>query len=238
MIFKKLRGKKNQVESDSRLPLANFATEFDIEKLLPLPPYLLNPAKEELRKILISDFPFSKDSNKVYGFLTDRNNFYQGDCLQEIPFFYIDDNSEVEVIYNNAILLSNTCSVSVENQRTIDSDVNFGVVLSLTDFINYLISMKVHQQKIDNFIVDVKDNKINNILFLPSFKGDGYDFPESIVRFDRITTIPMVMLTNYSKEYYTAGDRLFSFSDYGIYLFLFKLSVFFCRFGEGIGRNK
>ena len=97
MIFRKLWGKRNQAENVSKIPLSEFATEYDIEKLLPLPPYLLNPAKEELRNILISDFPFSYDNTKVYINLKDLDNFYQGDCLQEIPFFFIDENSKVEV---------------------------------------------------------------------------------------------------------------------------------------------
>ena len=139
--------------------------------------------------------------------------------------------------YHNAVLLSSTCSISPENQRTIVPDVNFGVVLSLSEFINYLTSLNVTPQKIDSFIGDVKSNRIHNLLYLPSFNRSGYEFPESIVRFDKITTIPIMNISNYSNRYYDAGDRLFSLSDYGVYLFIFKLSVYFCRFGEGVGRN-
>jgi hypothetical protein len=230
-----LWGKKSQVEKDYRGTKTTLDQFEEIEKFLP--DYLLNPEKENLKKLLRENFPFSTDSSIVYGKVKNLNLIYQGDGVLEIPFFNIEENSNVETLYFDAIVLSNTCSVNPNNVKTIEPDVNFGLVLSLDTFIEYLREKDVNAEKIQNFTADVKKNQVNNVFFLPSFERNGYQFPDSIVRFDKISSIPLSKLTNYDWDYHTKGDRLFSFSDYGFYLFLFKLSVFFCRFGEGTSRN-
>ena len=117
------------------------------------------------------------------------------------------------------------------------------MIYPLDEFVKYLNDRDISSEKITGFIKNLKNNLINNILYLPHFvtQFPNFEIPESIVRFDKITTLKTKQLSNFENIFFrdnNDGDVFFTLSNYGFYLLLFKLSVFFCRFKEGIDRNK
>ena len=79
------------------------------------------------------------------------------------------------------------------------------------------------------------------MFYLPEKKnGQNVLLEESFVRFDINVTLPISIFSGgtYDNSYAPKGDRLISFSNYGFYLFLIKLSVHYCRFREGVFRDK
>ena len=81
-----------------------------------------------------------------------------------------------------------------------------------------------------NHLEDIKAQKVSQILYLP--KGGKMDY-EGIVFFDRAISLPLT--SNFVETKCT--DKLFTLSNFGLYLFLLKLSVHFTRIQERINRS-
>lgn len=205
-----------------------------------LPKYLTPEQQDNLFKTVQNYFPFSTDPNQIYSKLTETDYYYQGDCLIDIPFSSFN-NGEFETAYLQGIIVSNTCDISLDNERFDSPNIQFSSVFSLTEYIAILKQRRINEQRINSFIENLKGNRISNLLYLPEKRnGDEIILEESFVRFDTTVTLPILIFNGdtYNKDYSPKGDRLFSFSNYGFYLFLIKLSVHYCRFREGVFRDK
>lgn len=205
-----------------------------------LPKYLTPELQENLFKTVRENFPFSIDSNLIYSKLPDTNYYYQGDCIIDIPFSKFNEGN-FQTAYLTGIIASNTCDISPDNDRLDIPNIQFASVFSLNEYIETLKEKNINPQRIDSFINNLKENKISNLFYLPE-KKNGKDvlLEESFVRFDINVTLPISIFSGnaYNNSYSPEGDRLVSFSNYGFYLFLIKLSVHYCRFREGVFRNK
>lgn len=208
-----------------------------------LPKYLSSEQQKSLFESLKEDFPNSNDPYKLYRELDDKNYYYQGDGIIDIPFSSINienKNFDLEII--SGAILSNTCDITSENERLYPPNITLGAIYPLKDFVKFLEESNISTDKISSFISNVRKNLISSIFYLPELKNrDDILLPESFIRFDQTTTLPIEFINSderFNKEYLRSeGDRLFSFSNYGFYLFIFKLSVHFCRFREGVFRN-
>ncbi len=205
-----------------------------------LPKYLTPELQENLFKTVQDNFPFSIDPNLIYSRIPEVEYYYQGDCLVDIPFSSFNYGA-FEIAYLNRIVASNTCDISPYNERIDNPNIQFASVFSLSEYIEKLKAKNINQKRIDSFVDDLKGNRISNLFYLPE-KRNGKDIilEESFVRFDLNVTLPISNFTGdaYDNSYAPEGDRLFSFSNYGFYLFLIKLSVHYCRFREGVFRDK
>ena len=202
-----------------------------------LPKYLTPELEEKLFNTVNENFPLSIDPNLIYSVLD--NNYYQGDALVDIPFSNFEKDS-FNMAYLSGILLSNSCDISSENVRLENPNFQFATIFSLDEYILLLEDRKIGEEKIRSFVQTLKSNRISNLFYLPEKKnGELVIIKESFVRFDLNVTLPAVIFESehYSKDYAPDGDRLFSFTNYGFYLFLIKLSIHFCRFREGVFRN-
>ncbi len=202
-----------------------------------LPKYLTPELQENLFNTVKENFPFSNDPNLIYSVLDD--NYYQGDGLIDIPFSNFDKDS-FTMAYLSGILLSNSCDISSENVRLENPNFQFATIFSLDEYLLLLEKRKIGEEQIRSFVQSLKSNRISNLFYLPEKKnGEEVIIKESFVRFDLNVTLPAVIFESehYSKDYAPDGDRLFSFTNYGFYLFLIKLSIHFCRFREGVFRN-
>lgn len=205
-----------------------------------LPKYLTPELQENLFKTVQENFPLSIAPNLIYSRIPEIDYYYQGDCIVDIPFSNFNEGS-FETAYLNGIIASNTCDISPDNERLDLLNVQFASVFSLSEYIETLKSKNISQQRIDSFIVNLKGNRISNLFYLPEKKnGQDIILEESFVRFDLNVTLPISIFTGdtYDNSYAPEGDRLISFSNYGFYLFLIKLSVHYCRFREGVFRDK
>lgn len=204
-----------------------------------LPKYLTLEQQEDLFQVVKESFPKGDDPSIIYFNIPDDSYFYQGDGLIDIPFAsFIKGKYLTNYFYG--IVMSNTCDIAIENERLESSFIQLACIFNLADYIKELEKRNVSKNKIDSFIVDLKNNRISNLFFLPQKKvGNKILLKESFVRFDINTTIPISDLNkNYNKNYINKnGDRIFSFSNYGFYLFLIKISIHYCRFREGVFRS-
>ena len=206
-----------------------------------LPPYLSVESNSQLLGILRDNFPHSYDPNILYKEL-DISTYYQGDAIADIPFTKFDiDTHKFDKYYSRGIILSNTCDIDPNNPRDFIPNVIFGVVTILEEFLEHLENEKFDLKVIEKFENSLKNNSLNSYFYLPELRnGDQVILKESFISFDTVTSLPISFLDNqvYNRQYQRLeGDRIFSFSNYGFYLFLFKLSVHFSRIREGVDRD-
>lgn len=205
-----------------------------------LPKYLTPELQENLFETVQENFPFSTDPNLIYSRIHDVNYYYQGDCVVDIPFACFNKGN-FETAYLKGIIASNTCDISPDNDRLDVPNVQFASIFSLSEYVEILKAKEISRQRIDSFIDNLKGNRISNLFYLPEKKnGEDTVLEESFIRFDLNVTLPISIFNGntYNNSYVPEGDRLISFSNYGFYLFLIKLSVHYCRFREGIFRGE
>lgn len=207
-----------------------------------LPKYLSPEAQENLFKDISENFPYSKNPDKLYIRLDDQDKYYQGDGLIDIPFANLDlKKKKFNTHYYQAVILSNSCDINPEHARLDIPYILFAVIIPLNEYLEELKLKNIDKNRIDSFLNNLRDNKISNLFYLPELKYNNEEIilQESFIRFDFNGShlSSFILSDNYDKRYKPEGDRIFTFSNYGFYLFIFKLSIHFTRFREGAFRN-
>lgn len=200
-----------------------------IEKYLPQ--YLSTDARENLFSEL-DNFPKNIDGRIYTNYLRDNEIVYQGDGFSGMLSINLPD----ETIGNApAMVLSNTCDVDTSNERLLESRIVYATIFRLDKYENLLIEKFVKTKRkpevaITNHIELIKKQYISHIFYLPA---SGKLEHNSIVVFDRTNNI-----SNSSLERdQIPKKRLFTLSDYGFYLLLYKLSIHFTRIRENLSRS-
>jgi len=182
-----------------------------------IPYYLTQEAKLGLIKAL-SGFP----ENINYFTSLYPSELLQGDGVDGLQVINFDDGTRKSV---KGILLSNSCDMDCANQRELPIKITFAPLINLDKYIGVLSGSGLDPDKIQNKISSIKEQKVTNIFFLPKNNSLNADH---IALLSDLYTIPLSSLNK--------GVKLFTLSQVGFYLFLFKLSVHFCRFHENINR--
>lgn len=199
-------------------------TDEDIKKYLPqyLSDTELNHLKEEL-----ANFPTDGTKDTVYTrALAGADFLLQGDGIGKVNYLSFP-NSEIRQV--NAILLSNTCDMSIENKRMNPCRIMYAPIINFEKYAERL-RKDFSEQRVNNHLKDIKAQLISQILYLP--KG-GKMANDGIVFFDRAISVPLT--ENHVQE--MCNNKLFTLSNFGLYLFLFKMSVHFTRIQERIDRT-
>ena len=138
---------------------------------------------------------------------THQNSFdcLQGDVFSEIPFIFLDSTGEVYFKKYKAMLLSNTCDA------TRDDNLLFAAVRPFSELTNN-----------QSIIASIKKNIKYSSLYLP----DNLLIDE-FVDFEMITTIPRVVFYKFHEN--NDVERLITLSSVGYYMFICKLTIFFLR---------
>lgn len=207
----------------------------NFEKILPS--YLVDADKTRLKHAL-RQFTFEERGNEI-----NYSNFYRGydhayfmqsDLIKEIRVSKWDDErAEFQKGYTDAIIISNTCDISFENKR----DVNTKQCLfaPLVDFNEYLADLEkagYSKDKITSFSQNVKAQLRTNIFYLPMHFKEGKEY---IVLLDNIFWFPTAELNSYIDN--IDENRITSFTHFGFYLFILKLSYHLCRLPEQCDRE-
>ncbi len=191
-----------------------------------LPKYLSEANYKTLLKELKS-FPDNIDQ-RMYTTSLEKDVLYQGDGFDSLP--YMDmmniDKGKKE---HYSIILSNTCDIDQDNKRLYPSSIMYAPIIDLEKYIGILREQGVNEGIIVNHLRDIRKQSITSILYLPNNER----ITESIVFLDRIMNIG----NDYIKRDTLLHNRLFSLSDYGFYLLLFKISVHFSRIQEKVNRG-
>lgn len=192
-----------------------------------LPKYL-SPSSEQNLFEQLKNFPQNIDSRIYSENVRLVNNLYQGDGIEGLLVTNLPDP---DIRSANAMVLSNTCDINPENKRLFSGHFCYSPILKMAKYKEQLLSSNSNSiDRIEQFIESVRNQKVSQILFLPC---GGELKEDSFIFFDRISSCSL----NYLENAQVTGKKLFSLSDYGLYLFLFKLSIHFTRINEGKGRD-
>jgi len=200
----------------------------DLEEIkLYLPKYLSTVSEQNLFDNL-KDFPENIDTRMYSTLLLDDQIIYQGDGLEGLLIINLPDS---RIGKEKAMVLSNTCDIDINNVRFFSSSICYAPIFNLQKYINKLKARKAASaENISQFVQSLKKQRISQIFYLP---GGGKLDSDSFIFFDKINSCDNSVIER--KELST--KRLFSLSNYGLYLFLFKLSIHFSRIREGIDRG-
>ena len=102
-------------------------------------------------------------------------------------------------------------------------------IIKLNSYIVKLKASGISERKIKNKVITIKEQKISTLFYLPEGAGLHEDY---IARLDDVYTVPMSSFGGQPNK-----EKIFTLNQIGFYLFLFKLSVHFCRFHENIARE-
>jgi len=191
-----------------------------------LPKYLSKESTENLFEDLKS---FPENINKrFYGnILLEEKIVFQGDGIRDLLVINLPD---IRVEPSPAMVISNTCDISPENERKIEPKILYCPIIRISKLETSLRKNNLQEEKITQYIKEIREQKISSIFFLPK----GGHLPEDcIVLFDGINNCKISSLKNDE----IPKRRLFSLSNYGFYVLLFKLSIHFTRIREAVERG-
>ena len=192
-----------------------------------LPKYL-SPSSEQNLFDQLKQFPANIGSRLYSENIRQENALFQGDGAEGL---LVTNLPNQDVRPENAMLLSNTCDMNSENKRLFAGHVCYSPIFKLRKYKDRLLSSHaVLNQRIEQFMVDLRSQRISQILYLPC---GGELKEDSFIFFDRINSCSL----DYLMDEQIAGRKLFSLSNYGLYLFLFKLSIHLTRINEGRDRD-
>lgn len=169
----------------------------------------ISPYKIEALKNAMDQFNFEGKTFCVCQ-STPLEYLAQGDVFGELPFTYFDDDGEEKLIYRKSILLSNTCDASRRD---------FLIFAAIQEFET---NDNGAEQFSENTIKDIKLNRMSQFLYLPctELQSEMVDFG-LINTFSRNAIIKMINTNTLKKK--------ISLNEYGFYMLLSKLTIYFCR---------
>lgn len=186
-----------------------------------IPYYLSQEAKEGLVKAL-KDFPEGMN----YYTTTYPNELLQGDGWNSLDVINIKTTEKKSI---KGIILSNSCDISSQNARDIPARIVFAPIFPLYQYQNILENNGIDQAKISSKISSIKKQQVTSLFYLP--KG-GYLESDYIASLDDLHSLPA---QNFCEK--INKKKQFTLSQAGFYIFLFKLSIHFCRFHENVLRD-
>jgi hypothetical protein len=185
-----------------------------------IPYYLTSEQKAGLLKAL-NDFPH----NINYYFSGYENDVLQGDGWKELKIVSFKTGQKESI---RGIVLSNSCDVSSENKRDIPMNITFAPIIPLSEYRKLLELSGIDPETVKQKISTIIQQKVTNIFYLPA--GSNLE-QEYLALFGDIHSMPTKAFDEDKNKM-----KLFTLSQIGFYLFIFKLSIHFCRFHENIAR--
>lgn len=192
-----------------------------------LPKYLTPESEKALFQELQS-FPDNIDSRLFTSYLKEEPFLFQGDGIEGLLFVNLPD-SDIRKL--RAVVLSNTCDINPKNKRLSRPNIVYSPILKLEKYVKNLLDKGlIEKEALRDHIDSIKKQRVTSIFYLP--KGGPLE-SESMVFFDKVVSCD----SNYLSEADIKSNRLFTLSNYGLYLFVLKLSIHFSRINEGLDRN-
>lgn len=200
-----------------------------------LPAYLLRTDKQRIKDGLKQFFPEHRTGEIQYSdffFVSENDYFMQGDLIESLPIVDWDfDNSTFNTAFGQTMLVSNSCDVSAGNERLSTKNALFAQVIPLQEYVNDLEESGTSKAQIDSLLSDLRNQKLTNVFYLPPNPLNDLEY---LVFLDKICWFPssefVKKMPNIQKE------RFISLTNWAYYLFIFKLSVHFCRVPEEVER--
>ena len=200
----------------------------DADSLRQQIPYYLTA---ENRRVLVDELNAISSGQKVNYILSNAHNEFvdtmlQGDGWRGFEVFSFVSGKRHSV---RGIVLSNSCDVNPENRRDLATRVTFAPLVKLSAYRSMLKRSGIDPAKIRDKIAAIKAQRTNSIFFLPAGGSLKADY---LIRFDEVQSMPLE-----AHEKCGNREKLFTLSDTGFYMLIFKLSIHFCRLQEDVKRN-
>ena len=186
-----------------------------------LPKYLTPGEQAELFSQL-RDFEHRSYYTNLYASET-----LQGDGWPGIEIINFSDGARDKV---KGILLSNSCDIDFSNSRDLPPRVVFAPLVRLDLYIDLLKRSGLADEQIGGKVDAIRRQRVTSLFYLP--RGGALD-SDHIAVLDDLHNIPLSRFLTDSKS----SSKLFTLGQMGLYLFLLKLSIHFCRFQEAIARQ-
>lgn len=148
----------------------------------------------------------------------------QGDGWSKFQVFSFKSSN---VAPARGIVLSNSCDVSSENDRVLPPNVTFAPIVRLSGIRRRFEEAGLDRERVGSRITDIKAQRVTNMFYLPA---DGLLDEDYVAILDDLHSMPV-------ETHQQAAEKLFTLSMVGFYLFVFKLSVHFCRLQENVNRT-
>lgn len=192
-----------------------------------LPKYLSDLAEKSLLESLKS-FPSNMDQRFYTDYLKNEPAIFQGDGLKNLLVVELPSTDIKKV---KGIVLSNTCDIDPTNKRNYPSQIVYAPIINYDSYKNNLIRrMSGAEAKLSNHFQAIEEQSVTQIFYLPPCKNV---IEASIVFLDRVMNINV-------KHFNTENinnSKIFTLSDYGAYLFVYKLSIHFTRIKDKVERK-
>ncbi len=199
---------------------------FNLEALQRHIPYYLTAPEQ---KALVAQLK-ALSEGATTGFVISKNSdlhattLLQGDGWRGFQIFSFVSGARKSV---RGIVLSNSCDVSPDNERVLPQNVIFSPLIKLARIRQRFESSGLAIHQIDSKIAAIRSQSVTNIFYLPA--GGPLD-DEYVAQLDDLHSMP-------TKNHQETGEKIFTLSMAGFYLFVFKLSVHFCRLHENVSRT-
>jgi hypothetical protein len=186
-----------------------------------IPYYLTQEAKKGLVTAL-KDFP-----EKMNYYTTKQHDeLLQGDGWNKLDIINVE-NAERKSI--KGIILSNSCDISFGNPRDVPARIVFAPIIPLFLYEALLTRSGIDAEKVTSKVSSIKRQQVTSLFYLP--KGGCLE-SDHIALLDDLHTLPVQLFCKITNR-----EKQFTLSQAGFYLFLFKLSIHFCRFHENVFRD-
>lgn len=149
----------------------------------------------------------------------------QGDGWRGFTLYDFQSSSTRSV---RAIVISNSCDIDATNKREMPTQVTFVPLMKLSKVEEVFLNSGCSQQAVSQKIKDIRAQKVTSFFFIP---GQGTLDDDYVAWLSNVHSMPMASFTATESK-----QRLFTLNMTGFYLFLFKLSIHFCRFHERVDR--
>jgi hypothetical protein len=191
-----------------------------------LPKYL---SEEDQKKLFdqLKEFPTNIDKRMYSTAFDGREFLLQGDGVANIK--WPPQTEGGEFINIKALVMSNTCDISEGNPRVYEAYCTFAPIFKISSYEKALIEDGHLGAKVKDHLNAIRDQKITPFFYIPKTEGLG---DECFVRFDLVFSLPV---PDDLKE--VLESRIFSLSNYGFYLLLFKYSIHTNRIQERVARD-
>jgi hypothetical protein len=191
-----------------------------------LPQYLSAEKKRDLFEQL-ANFPGNIDG-RVYTRIVD-SVVYQGDGLPGFPVVNLPDGAIRDA---RVMIISNTCDTAVGRSSPISARYLYCPIIR---FAKYAKVASDYAKRVSGFCTEthldaIRRQRVSTMFFLPRNQALGED---CVALLDMIGNVPTAQVDIQK----ALSGRLFTLSNYGFYLFLFKLSVHMTRIRESVDRN-
>ncbi len=188
-----------------------------------IPTYLTAEQKQALASAL-SRLP---DEKEYFAPGKYQGEMLQGDCWDGLDVVDVVNGQKKSV---KALILSNSCDIAPDNRRDLPAKVVFAPIVKLSSYRRLLGMAKIPPNKIHAKVESIKNQLVTTLFYIPDALGGLGE--EYIAILDDIHSIPSSMLDLRGRN-----RKLFTLNTLGFYLFIFKISVHFCRLREDVDRS-